>query len=59
MKIHEFGSWDLRSMLPKPYIFRVVGVGYIYIYGCCQNYGPFLDPYYNTAPSTEGTQKGP
>ena len=24
----------------------------------CQNYGPFLDPYYNTAPNIEGTQKG-
>ena len=24
----------------------------IYIYmGGCQNYGPFLDPYYNTAPN--------
>ena len=26
--------------------------------GGCQNYGPFLDPYYNTAPNIEGTQKG-
>ena len=26
--------------------------------GGCENYGPFLDPYYNTAPNTEGTQKG-
>ena len=25
--------------------------------GGCQNYGPFLDPYYNTAPNIEGTQK--
>ena len=25
---------------------------YIYIYmGGCQNYGPFLGPYYNTAPN--------
>ena len=32
------------------------GVVYIYIYiymymGGCQDYGPFLDPYYNTAPN--------
>ena len=26
--------------------------------GCCQNYGPFLDPYFNTAPNIWGTQKG-
>ena len=26
--------------------------GYIGLYiGGCQNYGPFLDPYYNTAPN--------
>ena len=32
---------------------------YIYIYmGGCQNYGPFVDPYYNTAPNIQGTQKG-
>ena len=23
-----------------------------------QNYGPFLDPYFNTAPNIQGTQKG-
>ena len=26
--------------------------------GGCQNYGPFLGPYYNTAPIIYGTQKG-
>ena len=29
--------------------------------GDCQNYGPFLGPYYNTGPNTApnlGTQKG-
>ena len=26
--------------------------------GGCQNYGPFLDPYYNTAPDIQGTQEG-
>ena len=26
--------------------------------GGCQHYGPFLDPYYNTAPNISGTQKG-
>ena len=26
--------------------------------GGCQNYGPFLVPYYNTAPNIQGTQKG-
>ena len=26
--------------------------------GGCQNYGPFLDPYYNTAPNISGTPKG-
>ena len=26
--------------------------------GGCQNYGPFLGPYYSTAPSILGTQKG-
>ena len=26
--------------------------------GGCQNYGPFLDPNYNTAPKIWGTQKG-
>ena len=26
--------------------------------GGCQNYGPFLDLYYNTAPNMRGTQKG-
>ena len=26
--------------------------------GGCQNYGPFLGPYYNTAPYISGTQKG-
>ena len=32
---------------------------YIYIYmGGCQNYGPFLDPYYSTAPNIQGTPKG-
>ena len=31
----------------------------LYIYmGGCQNYGPFLGPYYNTAPMNQGTQKG-
>ena len=25
--------------------------------GGCQKYGPFLDPYYNTAPNILGTQK--
>ena len=25
--------------------------------GGCQNYGPFLCPYYNTAPFIQGTQK--
>ena len=24
----------------------------------CRNYGPFLDPYYNTEPNMKGTQKG-
>ena len=24
----------------------------------CQNYSPFLDPYYNTAPNMQGTQRG-
>ena len=26
--------------------------------GGCQNYGPLLGPYYNTAPNIQGTQKG-
>ena len=26
--------------------------------GGCQNYGPLLDPYDNTAPNIQGTQKG-
>ena len=26
--------------------------------GGCQNYGPFLDPYYNTAPTILGYPKG-
>ena len=26
--------------------------------GGCQNYGPFLDAYYNTAPNISGTKKG-
>ena len=26
--------------------------------GGCQNYGPVLGPYYNTAPTIFGTQKG-
>ena len=26
--------------------------------GGCQNYGPFLDPHYNTAPNILGTPKG-
>ena len=26
--------------------------------GGCQNYGPFLGPYYNTAPIIQGTPKG-
>ena len=26
--------------------------------GGCQDYGPFLDPDYNTAPHIQGTQKG-
>ena len=26
--------------------------------GGCQNYGPFLGPYYNTAPIIQGTQNG-
>ena len=26
--------------------------------GGCQNYGPFSDPCYNTAPNIKGTQKG-
>ena len=26
--------------------------------GGCRNYGPFLGPYYNTAPIINGTQKG-
>ena len=25
--------------------------------GGCQNFGPFLDPYYNTAPNITGTPK--
>ena len=31
-------------------------MGYM-IMGGCQNSGPFLDPYYNTAPNIQGTQK--
>ena len=32
---------------------------YLHIYvGGCQNYGPFLDPYYTTAHNIQGTQKG-
>ena len=32
--------------------FRVLGFrGLVYL-GDCQNYGPFLGPYYNTGPST-------
>ena len=26
--------------------------------GSCQNYGPFLGPYYKIAPTIEGTQRG-
>ena len=26
--------------------------------GGCQKYGPFLGPYYNTAPNIQGTQRG-
>ena len=28
------------------------------IWGCSQNYGPFLGPLYSTAPSIQGTLKG-
>ena len=35
-----------------------IGVVGVYKVGDCQNFGPFLDPYYNTAPNIEGTQKG-
>ena len=33
----------------------VVYWGYV---GGCQDYGPFLDPCFNTAPNIKGTQKG-
>ena len=39
-----FQAWQVHALL-----------GYM---GGCQNYGPFLDPYYNTAPNIQGTQKG-
>ena len=37
----------------------LVGLSSIRVHvGGCQNYGPFLGPYYNTAPNIKGTQKG-
>ena len=39
----------LASTLRKPYKQNRLGG--------CQNYGPFLDPYYNTAPNIEDTPK--
>ena len=32
--------------------------GYNKDLGGCQNYGPFLGPYYTTAPISQGTEKG-
>ena len=34
--------------------YRALGPRHV---GGCQNYGPFLDPYYNTAPNIKGTQE--
>ena len=36
-------------------MFQLSGVHYM---GGCQNYGPFLGPYYNTAPIFRVPQKG-
>ena len=47
----------MEEKVEKMYIYIYVYI-YIYIYtGGCQNYGPFLDSYYNTAPDIQGTQK--
>ena len=42
------GLSNFRLALPKAMIHM----------GGCQNYGPSLGPYYNPAPSIQGTQKG-
>ena len=54
----EQGLWQVMiETLYNRYMTQVSM--YIYIYmGGCQNYGLLLDPYYNTAPNIQGTQKG-
>ena len=49
--VHFLGTQQLRAIpFETPQIYM----------GGCQNYGSFLDPYYNTAPNISGTpKKGP
>ena len=36
----------MENEMETEFIWGIIGV-----LGDCQNYGPFLDPYYNTAPN--------
>ena len=43
---------------PEPDVKLVISVEPLMILGGCQNDGPFLDPFSNTAPNIQGTPKG-
>ena len=63
--------WTWGSKYRRKYLLRALKSTNSYLYRCCgplgwvlghmggyQNYGPFLGPYYNTAPNIWGTKKG-
>ena len=63
----EHRAW--KSRMKAGICSRLTGRGYAFVnqsedliaahVGGCQNYGPFLDPYYNTAPNIGVPKKGP
>ena len=50
MELHVVPIWNKEFDFGAPSVF-----GKDSHVGGCQNYGPFLDPYYNTAPDIQGT----
>ena len=57
VNLHRIGVWSpVYEAMESPEPFGEASR--IHHMGGCQNYGPFLGPYYKTAPIISGTQKG-
>ena len=53
------GCLPYEMMLPSGELHSRKNIAVLNLHlGGCQNYGPLLDPYYNSAPKIKGTQKG-